>query len=63
MEVVRGWLCKILIAREDFDAARLESLRDRGEITHFLPPLTPAEIGKYCDWRRDCLAQRFSIND
>ena len=63
VEVIRGWLCEILIARGDFDAARLESLRDRGEITHCLPSLTPAEMRKYCDWRQVCLAQRFSTND
>ena len=33
VDVLRGWLCEILIARGDFAAARIESLLDRGETT------------------------------
>ena len=58
MDVVRGWLCEILIARGEFASARLESLRDRGEITHTLPPLSAIEMRKYHDWREVCLQQR-----
>ena len=58
IDIVRGWLCSILIARGDFDAARLESLQDRGETTYKLPSLTAVEMRKYCDWRQVCLAQR-----
>ena len=63
IDVVRGWLCEILIARGDFATARLECLRDRGEVTHCLPSLTAVEMRKYCDWRQVCLAQRLSLTD
>ena len=63
VDVLRGWLCEILIARGDFAAARLESLQDRGESTYSLPTLTATEMQKYCDWRQVCLTQRFSVND
>ena len=62
-EVLRGWLCDILIARGNFDAARLESLRDRGETTFTLPSLSAVEMRKYNDWRQVCLAQRLLDND
>ena len=39
-EIIRGWLCEILIARGDFASARLEFLCDRGDILHVVPPLT-----------------------
>ena len=39
-EMIRGWLCEILIARGDLASARLESLKDRGEITYVIPILT-----------------------
>ena len=29
-EMIRGWLCEIMVARGDLASARLESLRDRG---------------------------------
>ena len=61
--MLRGWLYEILIARGDFATARLESLRDRGEVTHCLPSLTAVEMRKYCDWRQVCLAQRLSLTD
>ena len=63
IDVLRGWLCEILIARGNFAAARLESLQDRGESTYSLPTLTPNELQKYCDWRQVCLAQRVDGND
>ena len=62
-DVIRGWLCEILIARGNLDAAWLESLRDRGDTTYSLPALTAAEMRKYCDWRQVCLAQRLHVND
>ena len=43
IECIRGWLCEILIARGDFPSARLESLRDRGEISHLIPTLSNIE--------------------
>ena len=63
VDVLRGWLCEILIARGDFAAARLESLQDRGESTYSLPTLTATEMQKYCDWRQVGLAQRVDVND
>ena len=54
-EMIRGWLCEIMIARGDLASARLESLRDRGEITHVIPILTATEQRSYLDWRRVCL--------
>ena len=55
VEVIRGWLCEIMIARGDLASARLESLKDRGEITHVVPNLSAAEKRKYLDWRNVCL--------
>ena len=51
VDIIRGWLCDILIARGDLASARLESLRDRGNDSHCLPHLTEAEITRYLDWR------------
>ena len=58
VEMIRGWLCEILIARGDFASARLESLRDRGDISHIVPKLTDREMEKYLDWRNVQLQQR-----
>ena len=63
IDVLRGWLCEILIARGDFAAARLESLLDRGEATYSLPSLSVVELRKYYDWRHVCLTQRLQVND
>ena len=57
-EILRGWLCEILIARGNYDAARLESLRDRGETTYSLPTLTAVQLRRYSDWRQVRLTQR-----
>ena len=46
-EMIRGGM----IARGDLASARLESLRDRGEITHVIPILTATEQRCYLDWR------------
>ena len=54
-ELIRGWLSEIMIARGDLASARLESLRDRGEITHVIPTLTATEQRSYLDWRKVCL--------
>ena len=51
IDMIRGWLCEILIARGDFASARLECLRDRGATSHTLPSLTATEVNKYLDWR------------
>ena len=34
MEIIRGWLCEIMLAGRDLASARLESIRDRGKTTH-----------------------------
>ena len=57
-EMIRGWLCEILIARGDLASARLESLKDRGEITHVIPILTAIEQRSYLDWRKVCLQRK-----
>ena len=56
--MIRGWLCEMLIAHGDFAVARLESLRDRGSITHIVPTLNETEMRKYLDWREVNLQQR-----
>ena len=56
--MIRGWLCEIMIARGDLASAWLESLRDRGETTHFIPILTAAEKRSYLDWRKVCLQRQ-----
>ena len=35
--MIRGWLCEIMIVRGDLLSTRLESLMDKGEITHVIP--------------------------
>ena len=47
-----------MIARDDLASARLESLRDRGEITHIIPTLTAIEERSYLDWRKLCLQRQ-----
>ena len=54
-EMIRGWLCEILISRGDFDSARLESLKDRGEILHIIPILNEREKQQCLDWRKIAL--------
>ena len=56
--MIRGWLCEILIARGDFASARLECLRDRGDLSHVMPTLTDAEMRIYLDWRNVQLRPR-----
>ena len=56
--MIRGWLCEILIARGDLASARLESLRDRGEITNVIPTLTATEQLAYLDWGRVCIQKK-----
>ena len=58
VDMIRGWLYEILIARGDFASARLESLRNRGNISHIIPNLTEREMEKYLDWRKVQLQQR-----
>ena len=58
VDMIRGWLCEILIARGDFASARLESLRDRDDISHIVPNLREREMKKYLDWRNVQLQQR-----
>ena len=52
VEMQRGWLCSIKIARGDFNAARLEGTRDRNALTFRQPFLTQREQNQYMDWRR-----------
>ena len=47
--MIREWLCEIKIARGDLAYARLESLRDRREITRVIPTLKAAEKSSYLD--------------
>ena len=42
VEMIREWLSEIMIARGGSASARLDSLRDRGEITHIIPTLPDA---------------------
>ncbi len=58
VETIRSWLCEIYIARGQLDKARLESLRDRGEVSHKIPNLTPTEINRYLDWRNVTLQKK-----
>ena len=55
VETIRGWLCSVLIARGDLEAAQRESTDDRGVLTHQLPRLTAGQTQALLDWRRVCL--------
>ena len=52
IESVRGWLCSVKIARGDFDGARMESVKDRGMLSHTQPILTAREMRQFLDWRQ-----------
>ena len=52
VEVQRGWLCSVKIARGDLIAARAERTRDRSALSFKQPVLTPREQRQYMDWRR-----------
>ena len=52
VEGIRGWLCSVLIARGDMNAAREESTADRGILSHTLPRLTAGQQQELLDWRR-----------
>ena len=52
VEGVRGWLCTVLLARGDVEAAREESTADRGNLSHNLPRLTAGQQQALLDWRR-----------
>ena len=56
--MIRGWMREIMIARGDLASARLETLRDRGEITHVIPTLTAAKNRSYLDCRNVCLQRK-----
>ena len=43
VDSIRGWLCSVLIARGDLEAAQKESKDDKGELTHQLPRLTAGQ--------------------
>ena len=49
VESIRGWLCSVLIARGDLEAAQRESTDDKGELTHQLPRLTAGQIQALLD--------------
>ena len=55
VEMIRGWLCEILISRGDFDSERLESLKDRGEISHTIPILNKRGKQQFLYWRKIAL--------
>ena len=46
------------IVRGQLGKTRLESLKDRGEIMHKIPNLTPTEINRYLNWRNVTLQKR-----
>ena len=52
VEVQRGWLCSVKIARGDFNGAQLESLKDRSGLNFKQPHLSNRELQQYNDWRR-----------
>ena len=56
--MIRGRLCEMMIARGNLVSARLESLRDRREITHAIPTLIATEQQSYLDWRKVCLQRK-----
>ena len=49
VETVRGWLCSVLIARGDLEAAQRESINDRGVLSHQLPLLTAGQAQALMD--------------
>ena len=55
VESIRGWLCFVLIARGNIEAAQNESINDRGALSHQLPRLTAGQTQALLDWRRVCL--------
>ena len=55
VEMISGWLCKIMIARGNLASARLDSLRYRGEITHVISTFTATEKRSDFNWRNVCL--------
>ena len=57
IDSTRGWLCSVLIARGDFDAARMENMTDRSDMRHTLPHLTHRQQQALLDWRRLHLPQ------
>ena len=58
VEMIRGWLCEIPIARGDFDSVRLESLKDRGDLSHTILVLNERGKKQFLDWRRISLQRR-----
>ena len=52
VEMQRGWLCSVKIARGDLIAARSEGIRDRSALSFKQPFLTRREQNQYMDWRR-----------
>ena len=52
VEGIRGWLCSVLIARGQINAAREESTADRGTLSHTLPRLTAGQQQELLNWRR-----------
>ena len=51
IEVQRGWLCSVKIARGDVAGAQLESLKDRSGLNFKQPNLSAREMNQYTDWR------------
>ena len=52
VEGIRGWLCTVLLARGEINAAREESIVDRGNLFPILPRLTAGQQQALLDWRR-----------
>ena len=53
IENIRGWLCNILIARGDIDAAGEEGLKDSTVVAS--QTVTAQQCKEFLDWRKVCL--------
>ena len=57
-EDIRGWLCSVLIARGDIESAKVESSKDRGNLSQTLPRLTANQQQAYLNWRNVHLTEK-----
>ena len=51
LEHLRGWLCRVKLARGDIEGAVDEGLNDRGLLRHSCPSLTPDQLRHYQNWK------------
>ena len=54
-DCIRGWLCNVLIARGDIEAAKEESIKDRSNTCVASQQVTPQQQREFMDWRNVCL--------